>query len=99
MKFHIVFAAGVALALACPLSAQAQGIPDGIAHGADVGNQTAGPIGAVVGGAVGGVIGGVEGVLGIGPAYVAYPAPEPVYHHRHWRRHAYRHTHHGRTTG
>ena len=53
MKFHIVFAAGVALALACPLSAQAQGIPDGIAHGADVGNQTAGPIGAVVGGAVG----------------------------------------------
>lgn len=101
MKFHIVFATGVAVALACPLAAQAQGIPDGMAHGAYVGNQQAGPIGAVVGGAVGGVIGGFEGALGIGPTYVAYPAgePGPVYRHRHGVRHSYRHIRHEHPTG
>lgn len=96
MKFHLVLAIGAAAALACPLAAQAQGIPDGVAHGAYVGNQTAGPIGAVVGGAVGGVIGGVEGVLGIGPTYVAYPMAEPAPVYRHWRgvRHSYRRVRH-----
>ena len=101
MKFHIVFAAGAALALACPLGAQAQGIPDGAAHGAYVGANAAGPVGAVVGGAVGGVIGGINGALGIGPTYAAYPAgePAPVYRHRHGVRHSYRHIRHEHPTG
>jgi len=87
-----MFASVVVASLACPLAAQAQGIPDGVAHGAYVGNQTAGPVGAVVGGAVGGVIGGVEGVLGVRPTYAAYPGPEPApvyYHRRHGVRHSY----------
>jgi hypothetical protein len=95
VKFGILFVAGV-VSLCSPLAAQAQGIPDGITHGAYVGNQQAGPVGAVVGGAVGGVIGGVEGLFGIGPTYVAYPSEEapPVYRHRHWARHSYRHLRH-----
>ncbi len=97
----IVFAGAVLAALACPLAAQAQGIPGGMAHGAYVGGQTAGPVGAVVGGAVGGVIGGVQGLLGIPPTYVAYPAGRPrVYrHHRYLRRHTYRHVRHHHKVG
>jgi hypothetical protein len=96
VKFHIVFAGAVVAALACPLAAQAQGIPGGIAHGAQEGGQAAGPVGAVVGGAVGGVVGGVQGLLGIPPTYASYPVEGPrVYrHHRHWRRHTYRHVRH-----
>jgi hypothetical protein len=96
VKLHIVFAGAVVAALACPLAAQAQGIPGGIAHGAQEGGQAAGPVGAVVGGAVGGVVGGVQGLLGIAPTYAAYPVEgRPVYHHhRHWRRHTYRHVRH-----
>jgi hypothetical protein len=106
VKFHIVFATGAALALACPLGAQAQGIPDGAAHGAYVGNNTAGPVGAVVGVAVGGVIGGINGALGIGPHYAAYPdaaypaaEPPPVYYRRHGVRHSSRHVRHEHPTG
>jgi hypothetical protein len=91
VKFNTVFAGVVVTSLACPLAAQAQGIPDGISHGAYVGDQTAGPVGAVVGGAVGGVIGGVEGLFGFGPTYVAYPQPAPPVHlRRHWLRHPHR---------
>lgn len=95
MKFHILFAAVAVAALASPLAANAQGIPDGVAHGAYVGNNAAGPIGAIVGGAVGGVVGGFEGALGIHPTYAAYqegPAPR-VYHHRRGVRHSYHHIH------
>jgi hypothetical protein len=101
VKFQFVFAIGAALALACPLGAQAQGIPDGAAHGAYVGNNAAGPVGAVVGGAVGGVIGGINGALGIGPHYAAYPDGEPApVHYRHHRvRHSYRHIRHENPTG
>src|ERR1700761_4821783 len=93
VKLKFVIAAALAASLACPLAVQAQGIPDGIQHGVYVGNSAAGPVGAVVGGAVGGVIGGVEGLLGMGPTYVAYPAPEPrVYRPRHhWMKHSDRH--------
>jgi hypothetical protein len=98
VKLHIVFAGAVVAALACPLAAQAQGIPGGAAHGAYVGGETAGPVGAVVGGAVGGVIGGVQGLLGIPPTYASYPVEGPgprVYRrHPHWRRHTYRHVRH-----
>lgn len=97
MKGHLLLAAVVGASLFClPLTAaQAQGIPGGAAHGAYVGGQAAGPVGAVVGGAVGGVIGGVQGLLGIQPAYMAYPEGGPVYRHRHrhWTRHS---DHHGR---
>jgi hypothetical protein len=101
VKFQIVFATGAALALACPLGAQAQGIPDGAARGAYVGNNAAGPVGAVVGVAVGGVIGGINGALGIGPHYAAYPAPEPppVYYRRHGVRHSSRRLRHEHPTG
>jgi hypothetical protein len=101
VKFQIVFATGAVLALACPLGAQAQGIPDGAAHGAYVGNNAAGPVGAVVGGAVGGVIGGINGALGIGPHYAAYPdgEPAPLHYRRHRVRHSYRHIRHENPTG
>lgn len=98
MKLHIVFASAMVVALACPLAAQAQGIPGGVAHGATVGGETAGPVGAVVGGAVGGVIGGVQGLLGIAPTYAAYPVegpgPRVYHHHRYLPRHTYRHVRH-----
>jgi hypothetical protein len=96
VKLHIVFAGAVVAALACPLTAQAQGIPGGIAHGVQEGGQAAGPVGAVVGGAVGGVVGGVQGLLGIQPTYAAYPVEErPFYRtHRHYRHHTYRRVRH-----
>lgn len=93
MKLNILFAGAVAALIACPLAAQAQGVPDGIAHGASVGGQAAGPIGGFVGGVVGGVIGGVNGLLGIHP--VSYAPGGPAVHprRRHWRHHAYRYEH------
>ena len=95
MKLHIVLAGTVVAALACPLAAQAQGIPGGIAHGVQQGGQAAGPVGAVVGGAVGGVVGGVQGLLGIEPTYAAYPVESPhVYQRRHYRHHTYRRVRH-----
>jgi hypothetical protein len=96
VKLHIVFAGAVVAALACPLAAQAQGIPGGVAHGAYEGGQAAGPVGAVVGGAVGGVIGGIQGLFGIQPTYAAYPVEgRPAYrYHRHYRRHTYRRVRH-----
>lgn len=97
MKFHIVLAGAVVAALACPLAAQAQGIPGGIAHGVQEGGQAAGPVGAVVGGAVGGVVGGVQGLLGLQPTYAVYPAEPPhVYrrYHGHYRHHTYRRVRH-----
>jgi hypothetical protein len=97
VKLGIMSAAVVAVSLAFPLAAQAQGVPDGAAHGAYVGAQAAGPIGGFVGGVVGGVIGGVNGALGIHP--VSYsPGGPAVYphHHRRWH-HAYRHVRHERT--
>lgn len=96
MKFRIFSAAVIAASFACPLAAQAQGVPDGIAHGAYVGGQTAGPVGGFVGGVVGGFIGGVDGLFGIRPVSYA-PGGPPVYrHHRRWHRHAYRRVYHKR---
>src|SRR5215472_2399172 len=96
VKLHMVFAGAVVAALACPLAAQAQGIPGGIAHGANEGAQAAGPVGAVVGGVVGGVFGGVRGLFGIQTTYAAYPVEErPIYRtHRHYRHHTYRRVRH-----
>jgi hypothetical protein len=92
MKSHILSAAIVAAALALPMTAQAQSIPEGIAHGGSVGMNTAGPIGAVVGGAVGGVVGGVEGLFGI--RYASYSDGQPRGSHHHGVRHTYRRVHH-----
>jgi hypothetical protein len=100
VKPHILFAATIAAALALPVAAQAQGIPDGVAHGGYVGMNTAGPVGAVVGGAVGGVVGGIEGLFGIGPVYAAYDeGPVPINHRRHYVRHSYRQVHRKPATG
>jgi len=77
----MLYAGVIVAAIAAPLTAQAQGVPGGFVHGANEGFRIAGPIGAVVGAPVGGVIGGVEGLLGVGPVYVAEPPPR-VYHRR-----------------
>ena len=96
MTKRLLFGGALAVALAIPVVANAQGAPGGAAYGFNEGGRIAGPIGAVVGGAVGGVVGGVEGVLGVDRPYY-YPRPEygeyrPVrirttHHYR--RRHAY----------
>ncbi len=100
MKMRILFAGACIAALAMPLAAQAQGVPEGANHGFHEGNHIAGPIGGVVGAAVGGVLGGVvggiNGVLGVRPHYVNYreePEVRPLRrhrikrHHRRYRRH------------
>lgn len=73
MTFKLLIAGALAVSIAAPLTAQAQGIPGGFAHGASEGWRIAGPVGAVVGAPVGGVIGGVEGLLGIAPSYQGPP--------------------------
>ena len=64
MKFKILLAVS-ALAVALPMSAQAQGTIRGAQEGAETGAAAGGPIGAVVGGAVGAATGTVGGILGV----------------------------------
>lgn len=64
MKFK-TFIAASALALALPVTAQAQGTLRGAERGAEEGAAAAGPVGAVVGGAVGAAAGTVGGILGV----------------------------------
>jgi len=80
VKSRMLYAGIIIVAVAAPLTAEAQGIPGGFARGASEGYRVAGPVGAVVGAPIGGVIGGVEGLLGITPAY--YQPPPPVVHRR-----------------
>src|SRR6202030_3033662 len=61
---RLIGAAAICAAVAIPVVAQAQGVPDGIERGAREGDRAAGPVGAIVGGTVGGVVGGVAGLLG-----------------------------------
>ena len=55
----------LALLLATPQAAQAQGLVKGVQDGAQAGNKAAGPVGGVLGGAIGGVVGVFTGVLGV----------------------------------
>jgi hypothetical protein len=55
----------VALLLAVPPFAQAQGLVKGMQDGAEAGNKAAGPVGGVLGGAIGGVVGVFGGALGV----------------------------------
>jgi len=65
MMRRLIGTVALAVLVAAPLAAQAQGVPGGVEHGAREGERAAGPVGAVVGGAIGGVVGGVAGVLGV----------------------------------
>ena len=73
MKIKISLAA-VALLIALPLAASAQGVVRGADEGVREGEHAAGPVGAVVGGVVGAVGGGVAGLLGVDrrPRFRAY---------------------------
>ena len=64
MTFRTVLAAA-ALAVALPMTAQAQGTIRGAERGAQDGADAAGPVGAIVGGAVGAATGTVGGILGV----------------------------------
>ncbi|GJE26808.1 DUF1236 domain-containing protein [Methylobacterium organophilum] len=64
MKMKTLLAAS-ALALALPMTAQAQGTLRGAEQGARDGADAAGPVGAIVGGAVGAATGTVGGILGV----------------------------------
>lgn len=55
----------LALLLATPQAARAQGLVKGVQDGAQAGNKAAGPVGGVLGGAIGGVVGVFTGVLGV----------------------------------
>jgi hypothetical protein len=55
----------LAVTMALPVAAQAQGVPGGVERGSREGERAAGPVGAVVGGVIGGVVGGVNGILGV----------------------------------
>ena len=57
--------AALAVTMALPVLAHAQGVPGGIERGSRDGERAAGPVGAIVGGVIGGVVGGVNGVLGV----------------------------------
>jgi hypothetical protein len=57
--------AALAVTVALPAVAQAQGVPGGVERGSREGERAAGPVGAIVGGVIGGVVGGVNGVLGV----------------------------------
>ncbi len=65
MMMRILGTAAVAVVLASPIVAQAQGVPGGIERGSREGERAAGPVGAIVGGTIGGVVGGINGVLGV----------------------------------
>ena len=69
MKHRILTAslplAALALTLALPLTAQAQGTIRGAQDGAAAGDRAAGPIGAIIGGTVGAATGTVGGILGV----------------------------------
>src|ERR1700752_3117158 len=69
----------LAVALALPALAQAQGVPGGVERGSRDGERAAGPVGAVGGGVVGGVVGGVAGVLGVDqrPRFHSYVVEQP----------------------
>jgi hypothetical protein len=57
--------AALAVTVALPAVALAQGVPGGVERGSREGERAAGPVGAIVGGVIGGVVGGVNGVLGV----------------------------------
>lgn len=65
MKARLIGIAALAVALAGPTMAQAQGVAGGVEQGVRDGERAAGPVGAIVGGTIGGVVGGINGVLGI----------------------------------
>lgn len=65
MMKRILGTAAIAVVLASPIVAQAQGVPGGIERGSREGERAAGPVGAIVGGTIGGVVGGINGVLGV----------------------------------
>lgn len=65
MKRTALQASIVALILALPYAAHAQGTLRGAAEGAEEGGRAAGPVGAIVGGTVGAAVGTVQGILGI----------------------------------
>jgi len=65
MKKTILQASIVAVVLALPIAAHAEGTVRGAAEGAEEGGRAAGPVGAIVGGTVGAAVGTVNGILGI----------------------------------
>ena len=83
---RLIGIATVAVALALPIVAHAQGVPGGVERGSREGERAAGPIGAVVGGVIGGVVGGVTGVLGVDerPRFRSYVVEQrrPSYQYR-----------------
>lgn len=60
-----IIVASLALGLALPAVANAQGLVRGAQEGADDGRAAGGPIGAIVGGAIGAATGTVNGILGV----------------------------------
>lgn len=64
MHEKILAAAAVAMMLALPVTAQAQGIVGGAQEGAHAGDRAAGPVGGIVGGVLGAVGGGIAGLIG-----------------------------------
>ena len=74
------------LAIALPLSANAQGTVRGAQEGAAEGGRAAGPVGAIVGGAIGAATGTVGGILGVDdrPRFREYVVRErlPSYRYR-----------------
>jgi hypothetical protein len=83
---RLIGAAAICAAVAIPVVAQAQGVPDGIERGSREGERAAGPVGAIVGGTIGGVVGGVAGVLGVDqrPRFRTYVVEQrrPSYQYR-----------------
>ena len=83
---RLIGAAAICAAVAIPVVAQAQGVPDGIERGSREGERAAGPVGAIVGGTIGGVVGGVAGVLGVDqrPRFRSYVVEQrrPSYQYR-----------------
>ena len=86
MRNKALMVISVAVALALPGLARAQGVPGGAAEGAAQGGAAAGLPGAIVGGVVGGVAGGVAGVLGVDqrPRFRSYVVEQrpPSYEYR-----------------
>jgi Protein of unknown function (DUF1236) len=86
MRNKALMVISVAVAVALPGLARAQGVPGGAAEGAAQGGAAAGLPGAIVGGVVGGVAGGVTGVLGVDqrPRFRSYVVEQrpPSYEYR-----------------